>query len=82
MFWPLTDSVGIWHCERSGFTALIGDFDGLSSTEVTAIRAHLATNYNGRSDPVTRLKLLAETYRLRKKDAAFTKQLPFRRRRE
>ena len=59
----------------SGFTALIGDFDGLSDAEVTAIRAYLATNYNGRSDPVTRLNLLEEIYWHRTKDAAFNNWL-------
>ena len=75
VFWPLTDTIGIWHCDRSGFTALIDDFDGLSDAELTAIRAHLATNYNGTSDPVMRLKLLEEIYQLRKKDAAFNNRL-------
>ena len=75
VFRPLTDSVGIWHCERSGFTALIDDFDDLSHAEVTAIRTHLAINYTGRSDPVTRLELLEEIYRHRTKDAAFNNRL-------
>ena len=75
VFWPLTEAAGVWHCDRSGFTALIGDFEGLSESEVTAIRAHLATNYDGKQDPVTRLTLLEDIYRLRKKDAFFENRL-------
>ena len=75
VFWPISDPVGVWHCERSGFTALIDDFDGLSRAEITAIQAHLATHYNGVSDPLTRLWLLEEIYRLRNKDPAFDNRL-------
>ena len=75
VFWPFSDWVGVWHCKRSGFTALIGDFDGLSGAEVTAIRDYLASNYDGASDPVRRLELLEGIYRLRNKDPAFDNRL-------
>ena len=33
VFWPLTDSHGIWFCQESGFTAFIDDFADLSPEE-------------------------------------------------
>ena len=75
VFWPLSDPVFVRHCERSGFTALMDNFNGRSGAEITAIRDHLATHYDGVSDPVTRLRLLDELYRLRDKDPAFDNRL-------
>ena len=75
VFWPFTDPAGIWHCEHSAFTALIGDFENLSESEIAAIRTYLASNYNGGDDLETRLALLEDTYLLRKKDAHFNNRL-------
>ncbi|KFZ30064.1 hypothetical protein IDSA_05590 [Pseudidiomarina salinarum] len=43
VFWPLIDVEGIWHCEKSGFMALIGDF-ALNPDEVLRIKAFLDTH--------------------------------------
>ena len=45
VFWPVTERHGIWHCRTSGFTALIGDFEGMSAATVERVRAHLAQVY-------------------------------------
>ncbi len=67
VFWPLIDVEGIWHCEKSGFMALIGDF-GLSPDEVLRIKAFLDTHPItpvSREDKLARLDAL---YALRDKD--------------
>lgn len=71
VFWPLTEESGIWFCEKSGFTAFIGDFDGISAPEKETIASYLAENYKGESAIRDKLKLLAGVYALRKKDEDF-----------
>lgn len=75
VFWPIVDEAGIWFCERSGFTAFIGDFDGVTDAEREAIRAYLAEHYTGSADLRTKLALMEGIYALRDKDAAFRNTL-------
>ena len=75
VFWPLTDVHGIWHCKHSGFTSFIGDFEGLSDSERTAISTYLAGNYDGKDDIETKLGLLEDIYALRNTDAEFGNKL-------
>ena len=75
VFWPLTDVHGIWHCEHSGFTSFIGDFEGLSDKERADIAVYLAANYEGKDDVESRLKLLEDTYSLRTTDSQFENKL-------
>ena len=75
VFWPLNDPAALWHCEHSGFTALIGDFEDLSKPEIALIRNYLAKNYDANDDLETRLTLLEDIYRLRHKDAHFRNRL-------
>lgn len=74
VFWPLTDAHGIWFCEKSGFTAFIGDFD-LGDDEKPAIERYLDENYSGESSPGARLALLEGIYGLRQKDDVFRNKL-------
>lgn len=74
VFWPVTEAAGIWFCPGSGFTALIGDFDGMSDAEKTAIREWLGRRYDvaaGETDLRKRLELLEGIYAVRDKDAQF-----------
>ena len=75
VFWPFTDPGGIWHCKHTGFTALIGDFEDLSDSEIVTIRTYLATNYDGNDDLETRLTLLEGIYGLREKEPHFRNTL-------
>lgn len=75
VFWPLTDGHGIWHCETSGFTAFIDDFEGLSDQERVDIAVYLVVSHDGESDLEARLKLLEGTYARRDKDPHFDNQL-------
>lgn len=79
VFWPLTESNGLWFCGSSGFVAFIGDFDGLSEAEVERIRAYLRSD-EGKLGKVaelpTRLDRLEQVYALRDKDAHFRTVLP------
>lgn len=75
VFWPIGDEAGIWFCEDSGFTALMGDFDGVTDAERSAIRAYLAEHYTGSADLGTKLALMEGIYALRDKDAAFRNML-------
>jgi len=74
VFWPQTTQKGIWYCEESGFIALIGDFEGLSDTEVTSIREYLRENEKP-TDNISRLKHLENIYSLRQKDSDFMNRL-------
>ncbi len=75
VFWPLTDHHGIWFCEKSGFTAFIGDFSELSPTEVTKIKGYLLKNPPKDSSIQTKLSLLEEFYSIRNTDKAFNNRL-------
>jgi hypothetical protein len=75
VFWPLIDPHGIWFCEKSGFTAFIGDFSELSASEVTKIRAFLLENPPKDSSIQTKLSLLKEIYSFRNTDTAFNNLL-------
>lgn len=74
VFWPLTETNGIWTCGKSGFVAFIGDFDGLSEAEVTRIRAFLDSD-EGRAGDIrerqVQLDRLERLYALRDKDPHF-----------
>jgi hypothetical protein len=71
VFWPLTDQNGIWFCNKSGFTAFIGDFDSLNSEEVERITVYLLNNPPKNNEITTKLNLLENIYELRDKDDAF-----------
>jgi hypothetical protein len=75
VFWPMTEESGIWFCEKSGFTAFIGDFGGLTDTEREAIRIFLAGNFTGNADIRKKLELLDGIYKLRNKDNRFRNML-------
>jgi hypothetical protein len=67
IFWPATEESGIWFCPESGFTALLGDFDGIDDARRTSIAAYLATAYT-RDETVShrkKLELLEGCYALR-----------------
>lgn len=73
VFWPATEENGIWFCPESGFTAFLGDFDGIDDAQRTAIAAYLATAYT-RDETAShrkKLELLEGCYALR---AASTEQ--------
>lgn len=74
VFFPHTDEAAIWHCQASGFLALIGDFEGLSQAERIAIGALLK-----RQPPATAFKekvaLLEQVYALRDKERWFKNRL-------
>ncbi|MDX1706206.1 hypothetical protein [Pseudidiomarina sp.] len=70
VFWPLIDMEGIWHCEKSGFMALIGDFE-LNPEEALRIKTFLDTHPAApvsRADKLVRLDAL---YALRDKNADY-----------
>lgn len=75
VFWPFTESGGIWFCDGTGFTAFIGDFEGLVEDERRQIASYLKDNYKKDSSIAAQLKLLEEIYVLRKKDERFNNQL-------
>ncbi|QSX33321.1 hypothetical protein JYB87_16590 [Shewanella avicenniae] len=75
VFWPLTDENGIWFCEKSGFTAFIGDFDKLTAAERDRIGAFLNDNPPKDSAIETRLALLEHIYALRDTSASFKNRL-------
>jgi len=75
VFWPLTDSNGIWFCKESGFIAFIGDFEGLSEEEVARISSYLKTAKPNTSDQLSRLEHLEKIYSLRDKDEIFKNKL-------
>ncbi|WP_215399179.1 hypothetical protein [Rheinheimera oceanensis] len=75
VFWPLTDSNGIWFCKESGFIAFIEDFEGLSEEEVARIRSYLKTAKPNISDQLSRLEHLDKIYSLRDKDEIFKNKL-------
>ena len=71
VFWPLIDPNGIWHCEDSGFIAFIGDFEGLSESEVDTIREYLESSDIQINSQIDTLKHLEKVYSLRKTTEAF-----------
>ncbi len=75
VFWPLTDNGGIWFCEDSGFTGFIGDFDEISEEEKKTIGEYLTKSYTGKKDIKSKLELLENIYKLRKKDDVFRNRL-------
>ncbi|MDM3871715.1 DUF2225 domain-containing protein [Porticoccus sp. W117] len=75
VFWPLTDQYGIWFCEKSGFTAFIGDFSGLTPNEREEIKNYLLKNPPKDASTQTKLNLLENIYSLRQKDNTFNNQL-------
>lgn len=75
VFWPLTEQYGIWFCEKSGFTAFIGGFSDLDSTEITKIRAYLAQNPPKDDSIETKLALLKAIYSFRNVDKNFNNRL-------
>ncbi len=75
VFWPLTDEHGIWFCKKSGFTAFIGDFEGISENEKSDITKYLQKNYKGKGDIESKLVLLEGIYALRNTDDGFRNKL-------
>ena len=75
VFWPLTDSHGIWHCENSGFIAFIGDFDEITLKEKEAISKYLASNKNKATTKLSKLELLEKMYSLRNKKPEFKNRI-------
>ena len=75
VFWPVTEQNGIWFCQKSGFTAFIGDFDDISASERKAITAYLAANFKGEATIEDKLALLAGIYALRNKGELFRNRL-------
>lgn len=65
VFWPMTDSGGIWFCEHSGYTAFIGDFNDETPTQKAAIAEWLKQNYRGDRSIQGQLRLLEGIYSLR-----------------
>ncbi|OAD23542.1 conserved hypothetical protein, secreted [Candidatus Thiomargarita nelsonii] len=75
VFWPLTDEHGIWFCNKSGFTAFIGDFEGISENEKYDITKYLQKNYKGKGDIESKLVLIEGIYSLRNTDHSFKNKL-------
>lgn len=75
VFWPFTDSKGIWFCKKSGFTAFIGDFSTLHASEVESIKSYLSQNPPKDDSIQSRLILLENIYALRYKDREFENRL-------
>lgn len=65
IFWPRTEISGIWFCKKSGFTAFIQDFEGLSKKEIKDIKLYLKLNPPKDNSNKTQIKLLEEIYNLR-----------------
>ncbi len=75
VFWPLTDHHGIWFCEKSGFTAFIGDFSDLNPDEIETIKEYLVENHPKDSSIETKLTQLEKIYSLRNTDKDFNNKL-------
>lgn len=75
VFWPSTEQNGIWFCEESGFTALMGDFSDMDSTEVEKINDYLLNNPPADSTIESKLNYLEKIYSLRVVDDAFNNRL-------
>lgn len=71
VFWPITTLPGIWFCRRSGFTAFIGDFDGIDAEQRAAVAAYLAAQYRSphKPEPAELLALLEGCYSQRRLDS-------------
>lgn len=75
VYWPDTTKNGLWFCQKSGFTALIGDFNGISNPEIELIRAYLRDNAPKDDSIQSKLVLLEGVYALRKTDDSFDNML-------
>ena len=76
VFWPLTTSQGIWHCQDSGFIAFIGDFENITDDEKAAIKSFLQKRAQStEEDSLTKLQLLESVYALRNTTAEFKNKL-------
>ncbi len=75
VFWPHITKNGIWSCQKSGFTALIGDFKGMSSSEVQQIKAYLRDNPPKDDSIQSKLVLLEDIYKMRNMDDSFNNKL-------
>jgi uncharacterized protein (DUF2225 family) len=71
VFWPLTEQNGIWHCERTGFTALIDDFQNITPDERKSIARYLKSHYKDSVSTKGELLLLEACYALRQTDERF-----------
>ncbi|UXI68687.1 hypothetical protein [Tahibacter amnicola] len=71
VFWPQIDETGIWFCAKSGFAALIGDFETLTESERMRVGVHLAKVYDPalHLGPAQKLALLEGIYGMREMDA-------------
>lgn len=75
VFWPLTDEIGIWFCKNSGFTAFIGDFKNITTSERERIAIYLKENYKGDETIEVKLKLLEDVYSFRNTEEEFDNRL-------
>jgi hypothetical protein len=77
VFWPLTVENGIWHCKDSGFTAFIGDFEGIAAAERNEIINFLsAFQPTADSNSIEhKLILLERLYGIRHTDRDFDNKL-------
>ncbi len=65
VFWPHTESRGIWHCPESGYVALLGDFDALSESELKAVSKLLAQRQEPAENMPALLQQMQDIYALR-----------------
>lgn len=68
VFWPLIDKNGIWHCEKTGFTAFVDDFQNITLDERKSIALYLKSHYKGSANTKGELLLLEACYALRRTD--------------
>jgi len=75
VFWPNTEGMGIWSCEKSGFVALLGDFEGMSATEIKAIKQYLLQHPATETGIKAKLELMEQLYALRDTSSHFKNYL-------
>ncbi|PCJ48290.1 MAG: hypothetical protein COA74_09220 [Gammaproteobacteria bacterium] len=75
VYWPLTTMRGIWYCQSSGYISLMGDFDGLTETEINKIQGYLQENKFKLTTVESKLKRLEIIYSFRDKNAEFDNRL-------
>lgn len=71
VFWPFIDQDGIWHCEKTGFTAFVGDFQNITPDEKKLIAHYLKSHFKGSVSRKGELSLLEECYALRRTNEEF-----------
>lgn len=58
VFWPYTDDHWLWFSPSSGFIAFGDDFEKLESNEIEGLKTWLATHYDPKAPPESRLQRL------------------------